>query len=73
MNSLRTKLAVSALLIAALAAPAFAQGHHQRRVLEDYAGNAVIPQTQPLHYPNGAVKTGTAANVQSGAIFNQGY
>ncbi len=73
MNSLSTKLAFSALVVAALATPAFAQGHHARRVLEDYAGDAMIQQSQPLHYPNGAVKTGTAENVQSGAVFNLGY
>ena len=72
MNSLSTKLAFSALVVAALATPAFAQGH-SRRVLEDYAGGTATEQTAPLHYPNGAVKTGTAASVQSGAMFNQGY
>lgn len=73
MNSLNTKLAFSALIVAALATPAFAQGHHSRRQLEDYAGSAVIQQTEPLHYPNGAAKTGTAESYQSGAMFNLGY
>lgn len=73
MNSLTTKLALSALVVAALATPAFAQGHHSRRQLEDYAGGAIVQQAVPLHYPNGAVKTGTAESFQSGAMFNQGY
>jgi len=73
MNLLKTKLAFSALVVAALATPAFAQGHHSRRVLEDYAGSAAMQQAEPLHYPNGAAKTGTAENVQSGAMFNLGY
>lgn len=72
MNSLSTKVAFSALLIATLATPAFAQGHHSRRAIEDYAGTGIVQQSEPLHYPNGAAKTGTAENVQSGAIFDQG-
>lgn len=71
MNSLSTKLAFSALVVAALATPAFAQGHHSRRVIEDYAGGA-IQQTEPLHYPNGAARSGTAESYQDGAMFNQG-
>jgi hypothetical protein len=73
MNSLSTKLAFSALVVAALATPAFAQGHHSRRQLEDYAGSAAIQEAQPLHYPNGAAKTGTAESYQDGAMFNLGY
>ncbi len=73
MNSLSTKLAFSALVVAALATPAFAQGHHPRRQLEDYAGSAAIQEAQPLHYPNGAAKTGTAESYQDGAMFNLGY
>ncbi|MGC1777474.1 MAG: hypothetical protein WBB34_05960 [Xanthobacteraceae bacterium] len=73
MNSFKTKLAFSALIVAALATPAFAQGHHTRRQVEDYAGSGVIQQAEPLHYPNGDVKTGTAESYQSGAMFNQGY
>jgi hypothetical protein len=73
MNSVKTKLALSAILVAALATPAFAQGHHSRRQLEDYAGSGVIQQAEPLHYPNGAARSGTAESYQSGAMFNQGY
>jgi len=73
MNSLKTKLALSAIVVAALATPAFAQGHHSRRGLEDYAGSGIVQQAEPEHYPNGAARTGTAESVQSGAMFNQGY
>jgi hypothetical protein len=74
MNSLSTKLAFSALVVAALATPAFAQGHHSRRQLQDeYSGSAVMQQAEPLHYPNGAARTGTEDSVQSGAEFNLGY
>jgi hypothetical protein len=73
MNSLSTKLAFSALVVAALATPAFAQGHHSRRQLQDYAGYGAMQQAEPLHYPNGAARTGTEDSVQSGAEFNLGY
>ena len=75
MNSLSTKLAFSALVVAALATPAFAQGHHySHRQLQDYySGNAVMQQAEPLHYPNGAARTGTAESYESGAEFNLGY
>jgi hypothetical protein len=73
MNSFKTKLALSAVVVAALATPAFAQGHHSRRQVEDYAGSGVIQQAEPLHYPNGAARTGTVDSYQSGAMFNQGY
>ncbi|HEX4043970.1 MAG TPA: hypothetical protein VHY10_19900 [Xanthobacteraceae bacterium] len=73
MNSLKTKLALSAIVVAALATPAFAQGHHSRRALQDYAGGAIVQQSEPTHYPNGAARTGSAESVQSGAMFNQGY
>jgi len=73
MNFLNTKLAFTALVVATLATPAFAQGHHSRRQLEDYAGNAASQQAQPLHYPNGAARTGTAESYQDGAMFNLDY
>lgn len=74
MNSLSTKLAFSALVVAALATPAFAKSHHSHRQLEDYAGSAAVQQFQPQQYPNGGgARTGTAESVESGAIFNQGY
>ena len=74
MNSLSTKLAFSALVVAALATPAFARSHHARRHLEDYAGAAAVQQFQPQQYPNGGgARTGTAESVESGAIFNLGY
>jgi hypothetical protein len=73
MNSLSTKLAFSALVVAALATPAFAQGHHSRRQLENYSDGATMQQPEALHYPNGAAKTGTAESYQDGAMFNLGY
>ena len=64
MNSLATKLAFSALVVATLATPAFAQ--RLSRQPQDYYGSQV------LHYPNGGARTGTAESYQSGAMFNQG-
>jgi hypothetical protein len=77
MKSLNTKLMLSALGVALLATPAFAQRPHQQlsnqqSQLQDYAGNAI--QNPPvLHYPNGATRSGSAESVQSGAEFNLGY
>lgn len=65
MNSLATKLAFSALVVATLATPAFAQ--RLSRQPQDYYNSQVE------HYPNGAARTGTAKSYQSGAMFNQGY
>ena len=77
MSSLSTKLAFSALAIAMLATPAFAQHQQSRRHLEDYAGSAMTqqaPMAEPLHYPNGgAGRTGTAESYQDGSEFNLGY
>jgi hypothetical protein len=66
MNSLTTKLAFSALIVATLATPAFAQRLHRLPQAQDYYG------TQVGHYPNGAARTGTADSYESGAIFDQG-
>ena len=68
MNSLTTKLAFSALIVATLATPAFAQRLHRQP--PDYYGSQAV---QPEHYPNGGARTGSAESYQSGAIFNQGY
>ena len=65
MNSLATKLAFSALVVATLATPAFAQ-----RLSRPAAG--LFNNSQVEHYPNGAARTGTAESYQSGAMFNQG-
>jgi hypothetical protein len=66
MNSLTTKLAFSALIVATLATPAFAQRLHRTPQAQDYYGSQVE------HYPNGASRTGTADSYESGAMFNQG-
>ena len=65
MNSLATKLAFSALVVATLATPAFAQ-RFLGSASQDYYNSQVE------HYPNGAARTGTAESYQSGAMFNQG-
>jgi hypothetical protein len=70
MNSLNTKLAFSALIVAMLATPAFAQRPHRQTQPQDYYDSQAV---QPEHYPNGAARTGTAESYQSGAMFNQGY
>jgi hypothetical protein len=67
MKSLNAKIVLAALGVAILATPAFAQRLH--RSAASYA-----TQSAPVeHYPNGAQKTGTAANRDSGAEFNLGY
>ena len=67
MKSLNTKIVLAALGFAVLATPALAQSRH--RQAQDY--NAI--QSAPVeHYPNGAQKTGSAANRDSGAEFNLG-
>jgi hypothetical protein len=73
MNSLSTKLAFSALVVAALATPAFAQGHHSRQLQDYYDSGAVMQQAEPVHYPNGGARTGTAESYQDGSMFNEGY
>ncbi len=68
MNSLATKLAFSALVVATLATPAFAQRlSRQQQQQQDYYNNSQIE-----HYPNGAARTGTAESYQDGSMFNQG-
>jgi hypothetical protein len=69
MNSLNTKLAFSALIVAMLATPAFAQRPHRQTPPQDYYGSQAV---QPEHYPNGASRTGSADSYESGAMFNQG-
>ena len=67
MHSVNTKILLAALGVAVLATPALAQSRH--REAQDY--NAI--QNAPVeHYPNGAQKTGGAANRDSGAEFNLG-
>jgi hypothetical protein len=72
MKSLNTKLILTALGIAMLATPAFAQGsyrHHASRPLYNQA-----PVADPAGtYPNPVGVSGSAESVQSGAAFNTGY
>ncbi len=70
MNSLATKLAFSALVVATLATPAFAarsRGHLDQRPTYDVIQG---DQQQVETYPNGATRSGSANSVQSGAEFN---
>jgi hypothetical protein len=68
MKSLNAKVVLAALGVAILATPAFAQRLHRS------AASYAATQSAPVeHYPNGAQKTGTAANRDSGAEFNLGY
>jgi hypothetical protein len=72
MKSLNIKLALSALAVATLATPAFAQRQHQR-VLQDYAGSETYQAGPALHYPDfGAGRTGSLESQESGAQFSLG-
>jgi hypothetical protein len=68
MKSLNAKIALTALGVAIIATPALAQRLH--RPTAGYAATQSVPVE---HCPNGAQKTGTAANRDSGAEFNLGY
>ena len=68
MKSLTAKIALVALGIAIVATPALAQ-----RLFRSPAGYTATQSVPVEHYPNGAQKTGTAANRDSGAEFNLGY
>jgi hypothetical protein len=68
MKSLNAKIALMALGFATVATPALAQRQHRSS-----AGYSATQSVPVEHYPNGAQKTGTAANRDSGAEFNLGY
>jgi hypothetical protein len=68
MKSLNAKIALAALGFAVLATPAFAQRLHRQS--QAYSATQSAPVE---HYPNGAERTGTAANRDSGTEFNLGY
>jgi hypothetical protein len=71
MKSLNTKLALAVVAVAVLASPAFAASSHQQTAQQpDYATNGTFQRGQFYTYPNGATKTGSAENVESGAEFN---
>jgi len=76
MKSINAKLLVSAVAVAMLATPALAATRKQDPVQRPLY-NTVQPgqsgqsgQVETYIYPNGAARTGTAANVESGATFN---
>jgi len=86
MTSLNARLVLSAVSIALLATPAFAQRLHHRpspRALYDYRGNAngassfaeVSPGYPDTGYPNPVSRSGSAEQLQSGAAFDldRGY
>ena len=65
MKSLNTKLLLSALGIALLATPAFAQ-----RPYRHAPAQSLYNYQNPGVYPNGASRSGSAESVESGAEFN---
>ena len=66
MKSLNTKLLLSALGIALLATPAFAQRPYRHAWVQSQYGY----QNPVGVYPNGATRSGSAESVESGAEFN---
>lgn len=74
MKSLTTKLVLSALAAAMIAAPAFAQRPH-RSLPYPYQSQYQypLPANQIGGYPNPVARSGSAQSVQSGAAFNTGY
>ena len=72
MKSLNTKLVLSALGLALLATPAFAQkSHHQSyRQQEMQSPSVNDPSNFVGTYPNGAIKSGSAESQQDGTDFN---
>jgi hypothetical protein len=82
MTSLNARLVLSAVSIALLATPAFAQHLHRRSSPFEYdarggirAYAAVLPGDSATGYPNPVTHSGTAAQIQSGAAFDldRGY
>jgi hypothetical protein len=75
MKALNTKLILSALGIALVATPALAQRSHRQQSTQGLY-NYQAPMGGPIGtYPNPVARTGSAAQVQSGAAFNldRGY
>jgi hypothetical protein len=70
MKALNMKLAFAAVAVAVLASPAFAARMHQQAQEQDYVTNDGFQRGQFYTYPNGATKSGSAQNVESGAEFN---
>ena len=76
MKSLNMKLVLSAVAVAMVATPAFAQRPHQRvpyNQLQDYAGEQSYRADPGLHYPDfSAARTGSLESQESGAQFSLG-
>jgi hypothetical protein len=77
MKLLNTKLALSVLGVALLATPALAQrtrhqASQEQMQYQEPLYNTVQPGQTPA-YPNGTIRSGSAASVQSGAQFNVSY
>jgi hypothetical protein len=71
MKSLNTKLLLSALGVALLATPAFAQQAQWHRQSQGLYNDYSYQQANPVGvYPNGASRSGSAESVESGAEFN---
>ncbi|HTV36349.1 MAG TPA: hypothetical protein VMF12_07945 [Xanthobacteraceae bacterium] len=87
MKSLNTKLVLSAVGIAMLATPAFAQESYRQAPPSMYNYQApayqgrgyqayayLAPEAAPApSYPNPVARSGSEESVESGAAFNTGY
>ena len=74
MTAINTKLVLSALGIALLATPAFAQKptHHVRPQTTIQSQDPAAPSGVVVTpYPNGSLRSGSAESVESGAEFNE--
>jgi hypothetical protein len=71
MKSLNMKLVLTAVGLAMLATPALAQKQHRQPIPQQLQDSTVNPdQNYVGTYPNGALRSGSAESVQSGAEFN---
>jgi hypothetical protein len=71
MKSINTKLALSAVAVALLATPAFAQRPHHQTAEQQQAQMQNLSEPNYVGtYPNGASRSGSAESVQSGAEFD---
>ena len=71
MKSINARLLMSAVAVAMLATPALAATRKQDPVQRPLYNTVQPGQYGQFEiYPNGAARTGTAANVESGAEFN---
>jgi hypothetical protein len=72
MNSIHTKLVLSALGVALLATPAFAQRPHRQPAHQQVQTTTTTypNRVESFTYPNGATRSGSAESIESGADFN---